>query len=77
MVREIKFRGKRVDNGEWVYGYPVFVCGECFIVLCQEDADPDACYTALGQHDVDYHAVDPETVGQFIGFQDLLPEPTK
>jgi uncharacterized phage protein (TIGR01671 family) len=23
-VREIKFRGKRMDNGEWVYGYYYF-----------------------------------------------------
>lgn len=22
MMREVKFRGRRIDNGEWVYGFP-------------------------------------------------------
>ena len=25
MSREIKFKGKRLDNGEWVYGYLRFI----------------------------------------------------
>lgn len=28
-MREIKFRGKRIDNGEWVCGYIVKVASPC------------------------------------------------
>jgi uncharacterized phage protein (TIGR01671 family) len=58
-MRTIKFRGKRVDNGEWVYGYYINQYGAHSIYL------PDG---ADGIFDA-YHVV-PETVGQFTGFYD-------
>lgn len=58
-MREIKFRGKRVDNGEWVYGYYVNQYGAHSIYL------PDG---ADGIFDA-YHVI-PETVGQFTGLTD-------
>lgn len=62
-MRKIKFRGKSVDNGEWVYGNymekmkpteaePTFWC--CFI--------QDGALTMT--------KVDPETVGQFLMLKD-------
>ena len=58
MKREIKFRGKRLDNGEWVVGSLLQDdYGTCMIV---EFAD----------HHEQWHEVDPETVGQFTGVKD-------
>ena len=55
-----KFRGKRVDNGEWVYGFYVKFAGSCLIYE-QDDENRDY----LGNF-----IVDPETVGEFTGLQD-------
>lgn len=51
MSREIKFRGKQIDNGEWVYGY-----------LADEDYIND-----INSIDLSSIEVDRDTVGQFTG----------
>lgn len=63
MSREIKFRGKRIDNGEWNYGKVLEGNFDTFIVTMVN--------TINGQlFDVLGHAVIPETVGQFTGLKD-------
>lgn len=57
-MREIRFRGKRVDNGEWVYGGIFVVEGDARIVVPDEDGGFQT------------YRVDPKTVGQWIGLQD-------
>ena len=57
-MREIKFRGKRIDNGTWVVGYLVYVTGKPHII-------PNPVLG--GWHK---YCVDPETVGQFTGLKD-------
>lgn len=60
-MREILFRGKRVDNGEWIQGYP---CRYGWIGKEKDYIIPDyasALYTV---------EIDPETVGQCTGFVD-------
>lgn len=54
-MREIKFRGKRVDSGEWVYGYYLIAAGMTFI-SCFGERQP-------------IH-VDRKTVGQYTGKSD-------
>lgn len=63
MKREILFRGKRTDNGEWVYGYLI---GNNVIVGEVVDFDDDYFNTEF------WYKVDPETVGQFTGMEDSL-----
>lgn len=61
MKREILFRGKRSDNGEWVKGYLI---GNDVIVGDVVDFEEDYFITEF------WYKVDPETVGQFTGLTD-------
>ena len=67
MNREIKFRGKRIDNGEWVYGYIVkSVNDRCYIIgYATEDA-----VNTRNEIDFMYNEVDHKTVGQCTGYKD-------
>lgn len=64
-MREILFRGKRVDNGEWVYGY---YCPCVFGNFPAEPAIIDADELKKGKWAP--VRVILETVGQFIGLTD-------
>lgn len=57
-MRTIKFRGKRTDNGEWIYGS----------LVTPEDSSLNSCLIHLGL--TDFYFVIPETVGQFTGLTD-------
>ena len=63
MTREILFRGKRVDNGEWVKGY----------LICPE-FDKSRAYIGYlfpaDDHDLDVAEVASSTVGRFTGLTD-------
>lgn len=58
-MRTIKFRGKRVDNGEWVYGGFVRRSRGAIPVIL--DADESS---------ITFRVVIPDTVGQFTGLHD-------
>ena len=61
-MREILFRGKRVDNGEWAYGSLILeknAFDERFILAIISDADENETL------------VNPETVGQYTGLKDV------
>ena len=62
MKREILFRGKRVDNGEWLYGSLLIHEEQTLIVPIFE-------YPYQYPEDMDQN-VHPKTVGQFTGFTD-------
>lgn len=56
-MRKIKFRGKRIDTGEWVYGN----------ILQWTDGTVDI---APIDRDNIQHTVNPDTVGQYTGLKD-------
>lgn len=59
-MREILFRGKRVDNGEWVEGFFTKSGDRTFILI---DNDFAVGYVKMKE-------VIPETVGQYTGLTD-------
>lgn len=67
-MREILFRGKRIDNGEWVEGY-YYKAKYC-------RTDDKLCDYITVPHPKEYnepsshYIVSPETVGQYTGLKD-------
>jgi uncharacterized phage protein (TIGR01671 family) len=62
-MRDIKFRGRRVDNGKWIYGY---------LVPVQLFYDPDyinPLWIASGFENEAFPVIT-ESVGQFTGLRD-------
>ncbi|MFH1740981.1 MAG: YopX family protein [bacterium] len=68
-MREIKFRGRRIDDKSWVYGSLITIGGKAWIVPC--DIKPEQIMqTGLYRINVPAFEVDPATVGQFTGLHD-------
>lgn len=66
MKREILFRGKRIDNGECVYGTPIYPKGyDKVIITTGELAVPNVPDFGFVQYEVI-----PKTVGQWTGLTD-------
>lgn len=78
-MREIKFRGRRVNNGKWVYGYYFYLHNHKM-----NDGSPEKDIHGIFDdsglsnpvnwegtiHRASYIEVDPETVGEFTGLLD-------
>lgn len=61
-MREYLFRGKRLDNGEWVEGYLFYI------------EKYNQCLIGNYDHEKGYYddcEVDPETVGQYTGLENI------
>ncbi|MFR7564426.1 MAG: YopX family protein [Oscillospiraceae bacterium] len=65
-MREILFRGKRTDNGEWVKGFYVCIPDTHYIMTGKFDSLTNGIINS------EAYKVDPSTVGQFTGLEDKL-----
>lgn len=65
-MRQIKFRGKRLDNGEWVYGDLEYNRAKNIARIHTYDNNGEYLMQ---------HLVKPDTVGQFTGLTDKNDSP--
>lgn len=78
-MREMLFRGKRVDNGEWVQGF--YVCKKrpyfkdkgvnLEHIICDNVEVEDGNYKQFVDTIMTTYVVNPETIGQYTGLTDM------
>ena len=56
-MRNIIFRGKRTDNGEWVFGFPISFCAALTV-------------EGIETWDGERHPINESTVGEYTGLAD-------
>ena len=73
-MREIIFRGKRIDNSEWIEGSLINDDGRCFIAI-----HPSLAFGPTSKDEINgetlwgfypFFEVDPSTIGQYTGLTD-------
>ena len=70
-MREILFRAKRIDNGEWVEGFLFLVSYDGCPVWCIGNIPLSANdYSEIMGENVDWFSVDEEAICQYIGRND-------
>lgn len=74
MNREILFRGKRVDNDEWVYGKGLQQCkdelGNEIVAIFEDIVKSEKYIKKEGRYTLYYVPVKAETLGQYTGLKD-------
>ena len=68
-MKEIIFRGKRMDNGEWVYGSYLFLHISSVDWTGAKRGKPEDVHYIVNDQDINY-AVYPSTIGQYTGLED-------
>ena len=67
-MREIIFRGKRLDNGEWAEGFYISHLNACHYIIPFRTGGYEAMDNSFYVHK--WFEVDPSTIGQYTGLKD-------
>ncbi len=68
-MREILFRGKRLNNGEWFFGSYLFLHISPVDWTGAKRGKPEDVHYIVNDQDINY-AVYPSTIGQYTGLKD-------